>query len=301
MGIAIPRSSLDVTGDFTNKNVLTLQNTSASGYSSVDMMDNAGNLKGTFGYANSGTSAFFTGKDYFNIYSSDFVFTTNAGIYNFFIKGSTGYIGLNTNTPSERLHLVGNFYLNGALMPGGDAGTSGYVLTSAGPNTSPTWTSTSFAWGTVGNAGTTASTNFIGTTDAKPIVFKTNGNEQMRLSSNGALLINTTSAAGGEILNANGNFKLGSSGTVLSNIIKGTGSTSSFTISGIGTTTTRTITVTGANTGASVIINPQTSLPGGLAIAYSYVSAANTVTIAFVSALLSISIPALTFDITIIQ
>lgn len=225
----------------------------------------------------------------------------NNGNFNLFMGGSNGYIGINTSSPSERLHVVGNFYLNGAFMPGGLAGTSGYVLTSAGTGASPTWTnSSSLAWSLIGNTGTTTS-NFLGTTDAKSLVFKTNNAEQMRLTQSGALLIKTTSASGNEVLNVNGSFKLGGSGTILTNIIKGTGTISAFTISGVGTTITKTITVTGANTGASVIINPQSSLPDGLVIAYSYVNATNTITVAFVSTLSSISVSALTFDITVIQ
>jgi len=204
MGISIPRSSLDVTGNYTNKNVITVQNTSSSGYSSVDMLDNTGTLVGTFGYGNSGTGSFFGSRDYFSFYGHDFVLNTNSGNYDLFVAGSTGNIGIGTSSPATKLDV-------------------------------------------------------------------------------------------------NGGFKLGSSGTVLTKVIKGTGSLLAFSISGIGTTTTKTITVTGASTGASVTINPQSSLPGGLAIAYCYVSSANTLTIGFVSTLLSISIPAITFDITIIQ
>ena len=39
-----------------------------------------------------------------------------------------------------------------------------------------------YAWGLDGNAGTTAGTNFMGTTDAKDVVFKANGTEGMRLA-----------------------------------------------------------------------------------------------------------------------
>jgi hypothetical protein len=41
------------------------------------------------------------------------------------------------------------------------------------------------AWNLTGNSGTTAGTNFIGTTDAKDLVFKTNGTEKLRIQSNG--------------------------------------------------------------------------------------------------------------------
>ncbi|HVT62753.1 MAG TPA: hypothetical protein VHD33_04610 [Legionellaceae bacterium] len=107
MGITLPRSSLDVTGDFTNKNVITIQNTSSTGYSSVDMIDNSGNLKSTFGYGNSGTGTFFGSRAYFSTYGSDFVLTNNnSNSYNFFLNGTSGNIGINTSTPSEGLDVA---------------------------------------------------------------------------------------------------------------------------------------------------------------------------------------------------
>ena len=186
MGISVPRSSLDVAGDYTNKNVFTIQNTSNTGFSSVDMLDNSGVLKGTFGYANSGTAANFASRLYFNTYGSDFLLTSNSGTSHFFMKGGTGYIGLNTTTPSERLHLVGNFYLNGALMPGGNAGTSGYVLTSAGAGVSPVWANAStLAWSLTGNAGTNSAINFLGTTDNHPLKLKVNNTFSGYIDSSG--------------------------------------------------------------------------------------------------------------------
>ena len=47
-------------------------------------------------------------------------------------------------------------------------------------------------WSLLGNAGTTAATNFLGTTDAKPIVFRTNNAEGMRLDATGHLGIGVT-------------------------------------------------------------------------------------------------------------
>ena len=47
-------------------------------------------------------------------------------------------------------------------------------------------------WSLLGNAGTSAATNFLGTTDAKPIVFRTNSAEGMRLDATGHLGIGNT-------------------------------------------------------------------------------------------------------------
>ncbi len=47
-------------------------------------------------------------------------------------------------------------------------------------------------WALSGNAGTLAPTNFVGTTDAQPLVLKTNGAEAMRIKSNGNVGIGTT-------------------------------------------------------------------------------------------------------------
>jgi len=52
----------------------------------------------------------------------------------------TGFVGINTTTPSERLDVSGNIRFSGALMPNNNAGTSGQVLQSAGAGTVPTWT-----------------------------------------------------------------------------------------------------------------------------------------------------------------
>jgi hypothetical protein len=195
MGITPPRSSLDVTGNYTNKNVITIQNTSSTGYSSVDMLDNSGTLTGTFGYGNSGTGAFFGSRDYFSLYGHDFVLNANSGNYDFFLKGSTGYVGLNTSAPSERLDVGGNVRFSGALMPNNLAGTSGYMLTSTGAGTAPLWTNpatiaATYNWLLGGN--TLSSQQIFGTLNNYPIPFYANNTEKMRLTAAGYLGIGTT-------------------------------------------------------------------------------------------------------------
>lgn len=46
-------------------------------------------------------------------------------------------------------------------------------------------------WSIVGNSGMLASTNFIGTTDANPLVIRTNNAEQLRIDTTGNLGIGT--------------------------------------------------------------------------------------------------------------
>jgi hypothetical protein len=51
-----------------------------------------------------------------------------------------GNVGIATATaPTEKLDITGNVKFSGALMPNNIAGTTGQVLTSAGPGLAPTW------------------------------------------------------------------------------------------------------------------------------------------------------------------
>ncbi|MFD2942220.1 hypothetical protein [Flavobacterium notoginsengisoli] len=52
-------------------------------------------------------------------------------------------------------------------------------------------------WNITGNAGTNASTNFLGTTDAVDLAIKTNNTEQMRITKTGNVLVGTTTVPTG--------------------------------------------------------------------------------------------------------
>lgn len=127
-------------------------------------------------------------------------------------------------------------------------------------------------------------------------------NERMRITSTGRVGVATTAPAA--TLDVAGTYKLGSSGTALNNMIK-----SSFSITdngnfGLGSTKVVTANVSGATTNATVILNPRSALPTAVAIAYSYVSSANTITIGFVcsaAVLDSRQLGTITFDVTLIQ
>lgn len=51
---------------------------------------------------------------------------------------ATGNVGINT-APAERLHVDGNLQIDGALMPGGDAGNADQILISKGAGNEPEW------------------------------------------------------------------------------------------------------------------------------------------------------------------
>jgi hypothetical protein len=97
-------------------------------------------------------------------------------------------VGIRNNAPAEALDITGNLRFSNALMPAGSAGTAGQLLTSAGPGAAPTWSSGSgLFWSLTGNGSTNASNNFVGTTDAVDLVFRTNNLERVRLDASGNL------------------------------------------------------------------------------------------------------------------
>jgi hypothetical protein len=62
-------------------------------------------------------------------------------------------------------------------------------------------------WLLIGNSGTNPSTNFIGTKDNQPLVFRINNTERMRILSNGKIGIGTSTPS--QRLDINGNINLG--------------------------------------------------------------------------------------------
>jgi hypothetical protein len=209
LGTTTPRSPMDIAPGVAKRSVITIQNKNDTGYSSVDMYDASGvNLVNSFGYANLKAPSFIAGKDYFYFYNNDFLVTDGAGKnnYNLYLQANTGYIGINTNNPQQRFRIMGKFYLDSAFMPGGLAGTAGQLLTSAGPNLSPTWQNmSSLAWSLTGNGGTSSVTNFIGTTDSVDFIAKTNGTERMRILAGGGMTNTGSFTTASGVVNINRN------------------------------------------------------------------------------------------------
>jgi hypothetical protein len=56
-------------------------------------------------------------------------------------------VGIGVAVPAEKLDVNGNLKVSGAIMPAGQTGTSGQVLTSAGAGIAPQWKNTAFTGG----------------------------------------------------------------------------------------------------------------------------------------------------------
>jgi hypothetical protein len=99
-----------------------------------------------------------------------------------------GNVGIGTITPNNTLHVNGTFQLQNA------SAAVGYVLTSTDALGNATWQPSpgNSAWNLIGNSGTGA-TDFIGTTDAQDLRFRTNNTEKMVITSSGNVGIGTNS------------------------------------------------------------------------------------------------------------
>jgi hypothetical protein len=137
----------------------------------------------------------------------------------------------------------------------------------------------------------------------KSLIFFTGGtgaSEHMRIDGNGNVGVAT--AAPAAKMDVSGTYKLGAAGTVLTNMIKASFTVSDATLFNYGSTQQVTVIVTGAAANANLIINPRTALPTSIGIAWSRVSAANTVIIGFINNdTTARAIGTITFDVTVIQ
>lgn len=88
-------------------------------------------------------------------------------------------------TPAHSLLI----YNQGGALPGG-------YYYNAGTSTSPNWVmilNNRQAWLLAGNSGADPSTHFLGTTDAQPLIIRTQNVERLRITSIGNVGINVSS------------------------------------------------------------------------------------------------------------
>jgi len=142
-GLLIPRVCLSGSNDNSTINnpehSLLVYNTGTCGLTPAGYYYNAGTtsspnwvqlLSSTSGIAGSGVAtrvAFWTGA------------TTLGSDANLYWDNTNKRLGIGTAAPAQRLDVSGNVQFSGALMPGGNAGTSGQVLRSQGAGMTPVW------------------------------------------------------------------------------------------------------------------------------------------------------------------
>ena len=123
---------------------------------------------------------------YYNTTASYQIFLNSVDRVNYTgdTTGSPIYIQQNAILSAQRIKLNGKVIMPN-LATGG--GTKALRIDAGGNLTvADTTTIAAFAgWGLTGNGGTTAGENFIGTTDAKDLVIKTNGSARITISSAG--------------------------------------------------------------------------------------------------------------------
>ncbi len=108
---------------------------------------------------------------------------------------SSPNVGIGTTAPTNRLHVVAAndpLRLEGvAVDPSQDMAL---VITPSGivRQRSLSGIVTGSAWSLTGNAGTNPATHFLGTTDAQPLVIRTNNTERLRVTATGNVGVGTS-------------------------------------------------------------------------------------------------------------
>ena len=132
-------------------------------------------------------TAVFTVTGFSNGYDGRVLILINATSYAMTLKHQVTSSAANQiNTGGSDAVLAANgvatLMYNATLTKWMLAGGQGFITTSTD-------------WSLTGNSGTTAGTNFVGTTDAQDVVFKANSLEGMRLNTSGYVGINITAPA----------------------------------------------------------------------------------------------------------
>ncbi|MBK9075607.1 MAG: hypothetical protein IPL77_11635 [Flavobacteriales bacterium] len=171
-----------------------------------------------------------------------------------------GNTGIGSSTPADRLHVVGNI-----RMVDGNQAVGRVMVSNA--NGTATWVdplavATGLAWTLTGNAGTNPATNFVGTTDAQALRFRTANTFAGNISNTPTGLVSLGLNAGPANTGLSNTFVGGSAG-----VVNTTGANNTFLGQGAGAanTTTSNNTYVGMGAGQSNTTGQQNVYIGRLA------------------------------------
>lgn len=141
----------------------------------------------------------------YNAYTFNII--NNAGSY---INGSVDRLKVYdiTTTNSTELKYNSLKYNNSTFVGSLETATLTSSQTWTLPNATGTIALTSNVWSAVGNAGTVAGTNFLGTTDAIDFVAKTNNIERLRILSTGQVKLSSLTGTGTRMVITNATGQL---------------------------------------------------------------------------------------------
>ncbi len=144
IGTSSPGAILDVNGTSEFNGTMNLVNNNIESVNSLSFSD-PGDQEG-ISWTGSAAKIFVSPLDGGNsdgylrlINDGGIVFEAGAEDSESMVITSSNNVGIGTTTPSEKLDVAGNVQFSGALMPSGNAGTSGQILTSQGPGQPPVW------------------------------------------------------------------------------------------------------------------------------------------------------------------
>ena len=202
-----------------------------------------------------------------------------------FNADNLGRIGLGVNSPVKKLHVSGSkdssdirfdalAHSSTATTP---TGSYGIVIADSLGNIhrrSVESVSATASWALAGNSATDSTTRYLGTTDARPLVVKTNGSERMRVTGGGWVGVGTSTPQA--ILHVNGTARIGTNGTNLTQIIKAQVQVDPGNINAGGYLDLD-LAVADAGVGSAVSVSPSADLEAGLLVAFARVSQNGTV------------------------